>query len=700
MDKFADLEIGLRRSLSGGYSVDFRFNRPDSDAEDRLGSGEIALNTRKLEEQVFDPADYSQELTRSFFADPSIKTAFLLALKTARDTEVPLRVRLFIDTSASDLHSLRWENLNDPRDHTPLWTSENLYFSRFLTSYDWRRVGPRPRHELQTLVMVANPKDLKEMSSLDPIDVEGELTRARDSLKDIPVTVLPDPNSDERASLDNLIIRLRKTPYDILYLVCHGALRKAEGTSENGELKEPWLWLEDEQGNTARTSGKELATRLKELDQPPVMVVLASCQSAGTGEGDALAALGPQLAEAGIPAVLAMQGNITMETVAKFMPVFFEELQKDGQIDRAISIARGMVRNRPDYWMPALFTRLKSGRIWYTPGFGEIFDQWPTLVDSIYQGQCTPILGPGLFEPILGSLKDFARLWSEEFCYPMESYWRESLPQVAQYLAITQSPVFPHNKLQESLTSYIRNRHRTYLPENLLQGRVSPDVLLNTVGAIRREKEPRDGYKLLAELPFSIYITTNLNSLLTSAIKEVKINGMNRSPVVKICPWNDEIEQDEDLYKLEDGYEPSPERPLVYHLFGRLGEPDSVVLTEDNYFDFLIGVTRNMSQIPSVVQKALSKSALLFLGFQLEEWIYRVLLRFILSLPGSYTLGKFPHIAAQIEPEEGRILEPKRAKKYLQDYLVKGAKNARISIYWGSTEDFLDELVRQYKAST
>jgi hypothetical protein len=35
-----------------------------------------------------------------------------------------------------------------------------------------------------------------------------------------------------------------------------------------------------------------------------------------------------------------MQGNITMHTVAQFMPVFFQELQRDGQIDRALAVAR------------------------------------------------------------------------------------------------------------------------------------------------------------------------------------------------------------------------------------------------------------------------------------------------------------------------------------------------------------------------
>ena len=59
-----------------------------------------------------------------------------------------------------------------------------------------------------------------------------------------------------------------------------------------------------------------------------------------------------------------MQGKISMETVKTAMPVFFSELLKDGQIDRAMAVARGRVRERTDSWMPALFLRLKGGRIW------------------------------------------------------------------------------------------------------------------------------------------------------------------------------------------------------------------------------------------------------------------------------------------------------------------------------------------------
>ncbi len=108
-------------------------------------------------------------------------------------------------------------------------------------------------------------------------------------------------------------------------------------------------------------------TQLKSLVQSPRLVVLATCASARTGEGDALFALGPSLAETGVPAVLARQGDVTMDTVARFMPVFFAELRHDGQIDRAAAVARGAVRNRFDYWMPTLFMRSESGQLWDVP---------------------------------------------------------------------------------------------------------------------------------------------------------------------------------------------------------------------------------------------------------------------------------------------------------------------------------------------
>ncbi len=682
MTGYADLEISLHRHDSGAYSVEFRFSQPDSDADIRLAQDAAPLarfDLDALSALTHDPKAYGQKLTGSLFAEPTVLTAFAQARTAAQSLDTPLRLRLFIGASAPELHRLRWETLLDPQDASPLATNQNILFSRYLSSLDWRPVRLRPKGDLKALAVVANPTNLADYS-LAPVDVDGELARARLALGATPLTAIPGSPSGPRATLNQIISTLGEG-YDILYLVCHG-LFKAD---------ESWLWLEDAAGKVARTSGAELITRLKELEQRPRLVVLASCQSAGSGQGDALAALGPRLAEAGIPAVIAMQDNITMETVAQFMPVFFEELVKDGQIDRALSAARGGVRQRSDYWMPALFMRLKSGRIWYVPGFGDErkgFEKWPSMIRSIKRGQCTPILGSGLMEPILGASRDIAQRWAETYHYPMAPHERESLPQVAQYLAINQDRAFPYDELGEYLRGEIKRRYLNELPPELLDGRANLDQLMKAVAEKRWSNNIQDGYKALAQLPLPIFINTTPDDILVSALR-----AAGKDPQVVLCPWNEYVEQCETIYDREPDYIPSPERPLVYHLFGKLDEPDSVVLTEDDYFDFLIGVTSNKELIPPVVRRALTDSALLFLGFQMDEWNFRVLFRSILSQQGGGRRDRYAHIAAQIEPEEGRLLEPERARRYLEKYFSKGAD---ISLYWGSSDDFLRELLQRW----
>lgn len=685
MKGFAELEVSIHRRDSGSYSVDFRFSQPDSEADNRLVSDtspQFSASFDALQNLAHDPVGYGKQLTEDFFSSASMKDAFTQALVSAQSQDLPLRIRLLIGPSAPELQGLRWELLNNPRDGKPLSTDENILFSRYLSSLDWRPVRLRPQGNLCALAFIANPSDLADYS-LAPVDVAGEYQRSRDGLGSIPVDLLPQPDSDQHASLDNLIKVLRNTEYDILYLVAHGAMVKDE----------PWLWLEDETGKVARTSGSDLATRLKELTQRPRLVVLASCQSAGKSAGDALRALGPRLAEAGIPAVIAMQGNISMQTVAEFMPQFFQELSQDGQIDRAMAVARGVVRTRPDYWMPSLFMRLKSGRIWYVPGFGEDkrgFEKWPAIIRSIKKGQCTPILGAGLYEPMLGSQREISQRWAEAYHYPMAPHERESLPQVAQYLTVNQYPRAPYDELEEYLQSEVKRRYKDDLAGE--SGKSTLDQMIEIVSAKMRQTNPYEPHEALAKLPLPIYITTNPGNQIAAALKEA-----GKDPQVVLCPWNEYVEQVETIYDQEPDYFPTPERPLVYHLFGRLDEPDSVVLTEDDYFDFLIGVTGNKDLIPSAVRRALADTALLFLGFQMDEWNFRVLFRSILSQQGGGRRDRYAHIAAQIEPEEGRILEPERARRYLENYFSKGAD---ISLYWGSPEDFIKELLNRWDGNS
>jgi hypothetical protein len=675
MSEYADLEIGLHRRDAASYTVELRFSQPDSEADVRLGNGQpaqVKFDLKGLNELVYEVDKYGKKLTEELFGNLAFRTAFIQARTSAETLKIPLRLRLMIGPSAPRLHGVHWETLRDYQDGSPLSTNENLLFSRYLSSYDWRPVRLRAKGELKALVVVANPSDLED-HNLAPVDVPGELARAEQNLADIPVIALPDAEGDKGATLRNMVEQLREHTPDILYLVCHGSMAGGK----------PRLWLEAKSGKADRVSGAELVVRMKELEDRPRLVVLASCESAGDGAGNAFSALGPRLAETGIPAVLAMQGKISMQTVTEMMPVFFHELQKDGQIDRALAVARGAVRDRPDHWMPALFMRLKSGRIWYVPGFGdqdEEFEKWNSLAGFIQDKTCTPIIGPGLIESLLGSRHEIAIRWAEKHGFPLAPHDRDVLPRVAQYILTRQSPAYLPVAYRSALRDEVVSQLKDDLPEELQQA--NPWSTKQVTEAVELamdrfwENDPQDPYQMLARLKLPFYITTGKLGLMARALSKE-----GAEPVVRICPWNKFVPKEKAIY--ED--EPTPEKPLVYHLFGHLSEPYSMVVSEDQYFDFLIGITRNKDLIPSSMRAALNSTSLLFLGFQMDDWEFRVFFRFLMTQEGKEMLKFFSHAAAQIEPEEDRILDVKRARKYLEEYF----QGENIGIYWGSSREFL-----------
>ncbi len=676
MAEYADVEIGLHSRDAGSYAVEFRFSQPNSEADVRMGQDQPVLFTPDREALLQAGGDsqaYGKLLTAAFFAETEIRSAFSQARASSETLGMQLRVRLMLGASASDLHSLHWETLRDPQDDSLIATNENLLFSRYLSSLDWRPVRLRAKGALRAMIVAANPSNLKEYG-LEPVDVKAELDRAQTALGAMPIDSLGD--QDKRATLNNLIAGLRNKEQDILYIIAHGAVVKGE----------PYLWLEDEQGQVARTSGSELVARLKELTQRPRLIILASCESAGDGSGNALTALGPRLAEAGVPAVLAMQGKVSIDMLAEFMPLFFQELLKDGQIDRALAVARGAVRSFPDFWMPVLFMRLKSGRIWYVPGFGEEtteFEKWQSLAGFIQDKTCTPILGPGLQDTLIGARRDIAVEWADKHGFPMAAEDKDQLPRVAQYILTQQSPAYLPVAYRESLRGQATRRYADQLPADLLQAKVWSNTqltqALDLIASSDNGSDTEDPYQILASLRLPIYLTTGSFDFMSQALK-----AAGAEPVVRICPWNRWIPKAKAIYEEE----PTPEKPLVYHLFGHISLPNSLVFSEDSYFDYLIGVTQNKSLIPSAVRAALSNSSLLFLGFQMEDWEFRVFFRFLMMQEGREMLKFYSHAAAQIEPAEDRIQDVKRARKYLEEYF----EGENIGIFWGSSDEFLKGL--------
>jgi hypothetical protein len=370
------LDLSLARREGSGYSVELRIDDVQASTERTPERGEVELDEARLRALLLTPAAYGRQLFRDLFGAPNVLRLYDEARAIAQRHDRPLRLRVFIHPGAESLHALRWETLHDGRPGGGwLLTDERLLFSRLLSGPGWQPAGGRPAGStgaLRALVAIASPTDLAAGAyepggqSLAPLDVRGEQARAQAGLGPLyreADVLASDSGQPGQVTLDRLRERLRDG-YDVVYLACHG------GLVPDGADAGPWLMLEQADGTAIPVPGAALIEQVRNLapELRPRLVVLASCQSAGrevtADAAGALAALGPGLAQAGVPAVLAMQGSVSMETIARFAPTFFEELRQDGQVDRAMAVARSAVARRPDGWMPVLYLSLRDGRLW------------------------------------------------------------------------------------------------------------------------------------------------------------------------------------------------------------------------------------------------------------------------------------------------------------------------------------------------
>ena len=730
---YPELEVFLYRRGEAEYAAVWRLSDPDSAGDLRFEAEPIRIDNSVFEDETLlaDPAQYGLKLGRALFDHPQSRNAFDQSMLLASQKKLPLRIRLCTDQRSLKLHRLRWETLRVPDLTDPenvaqanwLAVNKRTLFSRHLFSGDMRPVRLRPQSVLTALIAVANPTDVTRYAAgnraLSPIQVADELATAEHGLQKLRQERLvpEEAPGGKRVTLERLLDALHGDPEpDVLYLICHGAM--VEG--------EPRLLLEKEDGTGHVVSGLELVRAFTTLQNLPRLVVLISCQSAEEGKADAaqldravLAAIGPRLAEAGVPAVVAMQGDLAMETARRFLPPFFAKLQETGQVDEAVTHGRaaaalsggpGKAEGAPDAWVPVLYTRLVEGRVWYTKGLRtkDGFNAWQQLAIQINRGKCVPILGSGVLEPFVGSTRELANRLAMANGYPQALSGREDQPQVTQFLETMRDSGSP--QVQVPVVTEMADEVRRRFP-GLEFGPVSMidpggDLLSRLTVAWRAYKESRpfEPHRYLAGMPkIKTIISTNPDDILKEAL-----TAAGRPPRIHLCRWDDSA--DEDSPPRESAEELTSDRPNVFHMMGHLSDLDSMVITEDDYFRFLTANTRKQAQrknpdrsddlADDLLRGTLASSALVFLGFRVADWDFRTLCRLLLDQNGGNNRRNRTHIAVQIDPEDGTNRDAVRARDFIERLFrgLLGLSNEnQVAVYWGGPEDFIEELDRQWK---
>jgi len=277
--------------------------------------------------------------------------------------------------------------------------------------------------------------------------------------------------------------------------------------------------------------------------------------------------------------------------------------------------------------------------------------------------------------------------WADLIDYPMPD--KLNLARVAQYFLVEQKDSLRARvKYLEFLKTLLLTIAQDEENKNLIDGlkmQVQEKRFSEIVRQLDYPKFPEnaeDTLRLLARFPLPIYITTSYYNFLERALQ-----AEGKTPHTMVCFWSG-VGSNE---KYEDWPDPEPtvKTPVVYHLYGLEDYPQTLVLSEDDFMDFLVNVLQDTNKqnpiIPLKLRQALVESPLLLLGYQLRDWDFRVLFRFILKCQKALSPRG---MVIQLKADRKRIGEAEKSIRYLSDYFDIN----KFDVEWTETEKFIRKL--------
>jgi hypothetical protein len=286
---------------------------------------------------------------------------------------------------------------------------------------------------------------------------------------------------------------------------------------------------------------------------------------------------------------------------------------------------------------------------------------WATLVDSIRAGTCTPFLGAGVASPHLPIGSDLSSRLAKQYEYPLAD--PGNLSRVSQYIAtMWEDPVYAKRQVLKEIEA----QQLKYLDDN--DGAAPPN------------------FRMLAKLDCKIFVTTNYDRFL-----EIGLKAARKDPVTESCRWTSSLWRDLGPYPRHTA---SVREPIIFHLHGQASQPQSILVTESDYVEFTVSLALKTDQDDPIWPPVLPSLAnnLLFIGYSLQDWNFRVLMQYLLRLsrvvrsaqPASWSIQLAD---TKMDPDQRR-----RAEEYLNKYQHV---NSAIQVEWSDANEFLEMLIEK-----
>ena len=315
-----------------------------------LKVGRPRRGTRRLESPEMETVrQFGQKLFDAVFQD-DLRLSLRRSLDEVERRDEGLRIRLWF-SDAPELASLPWEFLYSESEDQFLVLSAWTPIVRYLDLT--QRIDPLPVDgPLRILVMISNPHDYPTL------DVEEEWRRIEDSLRPVIDRGAVTIDRTENATLLELQHKLRKNEYHIFHFLGHGGF---DQKSDDGVLV-----MEDAHNRSRLVTGRDLGTILND-HRSLRLAVLNACEGARASDEDPFSGAAQSLIRKGIPAVVAMQFEITDDAAIAFAQEFYGAIADAYPVDAAVGEARRAIfglGNDIEWGTPVLYMR----------GDGRLFD--------------------------------------------------------------------------------------------------------------------------------------------------------------------------------------------------------------------------------------------------------------------------------------------------------------------------------------
>ena len=276
----------------------------------------------------------------------------------AKNAGQPLSIRLRV--THPGLSYVPWETLYDRTNGFYLATSQETLLTRAVDDHVGDNV-PRGGRPIRVLAMTAHAKVLHGIA-LDSIDVDAEqvaMKKAFGDLNDGKRIKLSWTVSAQARELYRRFIRGDEgKPWDIFHFIGHGGYDPVKKmgfivVQEEGGAKGIPLYSDD------------LRSIICQPGQTPGLVVLSSCTGAQSEPGVLFSSVAEQLIRGGVPAVIAMQFEISDNMGIAFSNTFYSYLVEDISIQSALAHTRRELKARSygEWISPVLYLRGLNGEI-------------------------------------------------------------------------------------------------------------------------------------------------------------------------------------------------------------------------------------------------------------------------------------------------------------------------------------------------